>query len=95
ANVPALALAIKRLAVLGETLGSTPVVRVLGAADGTGTAQFNARLAEQRAENLYVALLAQGIPAKLLVVQSLQDFPGLDAESSERKVMFRLTSLSD
>jgi OOP family OmpA-OmpF porin len=95
ANVPALALAIKRLAVLGETLGSTPVVRILGAADDTGTAQFNARLAEQRAENLYVALLAQGIPAKLLVVQSLQDFPGLDAESSERKVMFRLTSLSD
>jgi outer membrane protein OmpA-like peptidoglycan-associated protein len=95
ANVPALALAIKRLAELGETLGITPVVRVLGAADDTGTAQFNARLAEQRAENLYVALLAQGIPAKLLVFQSLQDFPGLDAESSERKVMFRLAGLSD
>jgi outer membrane protein OmpA-like peptidoglycan-associated protein len=95
ASVPALALAIKRLAELGETLGITPVVRVLGAADGTGAARFNARLAEQRAENLYVALLAQGIPAKLLVFQSLQDFPGLDAELSERKVMFRLTGLSD
>jgi outer membrane protein OmpA-like peptidoglycan-associated protein len=95
ASVPALALAIKRLVELGETLGITPVVRVLGAADDTGTAQFNARLAEQRAENLYVALLAQDIPAKLLVFQSLQDFPGLGAESSERKVMFRLAGLSD
>lgn len=95
ASVPALALAIKRLVELGETIGITPVVRVLGAADDTGTAQFNARLAEQRAENLYVALLAQDIPAKLLVFQSLQDFPGLGAESSERKVMFRLAGLSD
>jgi OOP family OmpA-OmpF porin len=95
AKVPALALAIKRLVELSETLGITPVVRVLGATDDTGAAQFNAQLAEQRAENLYVALLAQGIPANLLVFQSLQDIPGLDAGSSERKVMFRLTGLSD
>ena len=95
AKVPALALAIKRLVELSETLGITPVVRVLGATDGTGTARFNAQLAEQRAENLYVALLAQGIPANLLVFQSLQDIPSLDAGSSERKVMFRLTGLSD
>jgi OOP family OmpA-OmpF porin len=95
AKVPALALAIKRLVELSETLGIAPVVRVLGATDDTGAAQFNAQLAEQRAENLYVALLAQGIPAKLLVFQSLQDIPSLDAGSSERKVMFRLTGLSD
>jgi OOP family OmpA-OmpF porin len=95
AKVPALALAIKRLFELSETLGITPVVRVLGATDDTGAAPFNAQLAEQRAENLYVALLAQGIPANLLVFQSLQDIPGLDAGSSERKVMFRLTGLSD
>jgi OOP family OmpA-OmpF porin len=94
ADLPALAQAIKRLVVLSEQRDMSPLVRILGATDDTGTSRLNARIAEQRAENLYSALLELDIPAKLLVFQSLQDFPELDAEPGQRKVIFRLTGLS-
>jgi OOP family OmpA-OmpF porin len=67
ADLPALARAIKCLIALGDARGINVSVRILGATDDTGSSRLYAEIAKQRAEKLYIALLALDIPAKLLV----------------------------
>jgi outer membrane protein OmpA-like peptidoglycan-associated protein len=61
---------IRDLISAAHRTGKTPQILIVGNADGTGTANINQKLAEQRAENLRDALVRGGVPAFALVAYS-------------------------
>lgn len=60
--------ALAQLTTLADTLGSQVKVRVVGRTDGTGSRQFNTRLAGKRAQVFIGAMLARGLPGHLFEV---------------------------
>ena len=87
----------ERLSALhGESasLGVSLEVSVIGLTDGSGTSQFNTRLADQRIEVVSRGLVANGVPAEIISSRrDVAEAGGFDANL--RRVDVRLSASPD
>jgi OOP family OmpA-OmpF porin len=79
---------------LADSLGQQPTLQVIGRTDGTGTAEQNRLIAEQRAET--VAQILQATSADLPPIETgaiTQTTPDLEPDWALRRVEFRLLGM--
>ena len=90
-----LAQKILALQELAQLKGQNIIVQMIGSTDNTGSNAANLKIARERAKKLYDKLLVLQIPRELIQYHSLQEFPDLDQDLQERKVIFRVTGLTE
>ncbi|MEZ5449162.1 MAG: hypothetical protein R3E89_09240 [Thiolinea sp.] len=86
AHAKQLAATIRDLLAAARQNGQMIQVELFGSADGKGTREANARIARDRADNIYRDLIAQGVPAALLVVNEVET-----GVRTERSVRYRVS----
>ncbi len=85
-----LAVAVERLRVLAQSIGSEVQLSISGYTDPTGTEAINATLRRQRAENIFSALIAKGVKPQGISA-SPADVTALARVNQDRKVNFAVS----